>query len=489
VDNERGGNAITAEMPRVGLPFAIRGYALVDLIGFGGTGEVWRARDETTGQPVAVKRLWEPAGPELVARLRTEATLLAEVAGRHAVALLDVRMLTNDEVVLVVEYAAGGSLASLLASRGRLQPSEVVTVLAPLARVLGNAHNRAMRHGDLTPSNILFAPDGCPKLSDFGLALAAGERPADDPSFRDPALSAGWLPGPASDVFGLAAIGYAALTGVPPRPADAMGRVPGIAELAPNVPPALASAVEAAMSPDPDDRPDAATFAAAILRSYPAMPVRLAGSRGTPVADPAVAARRTSRSRGVTRPLALLSVVAAVVVASAAAGIGRAHLDRPAATPLQTRSPAATPVAEDPTPSTSPGDHGSDYKAIVANLFALRAKAFATGDLSLLRSVYLHESLVLDMDRAALRVLITQHLRTRGFTQRIDSVSTEEVSDGFVQLWVTSTIPAYEIVGPRGRVVARRASRTQSFEMTIVRMHGRWLVQGLDKKSSLDALS
>lgn len=474
------------------LPFTLPGYTLAGLLGFGGTGEVWRGVDEATGEPVALKRLWEPAAGELVSRLRRTAMLVDQTAGRHAVALRDVRMLLNDEVVLVMEYAAGGSLAGLLTRRGRLHPSEVVTLLAPLAKALATTHANALCHGDITPSNVVFGADGKPLLSDFGLALATGERPADDPGFRDPALSAGWAPGPASDVFGLAAIGYTALTGVAPRPADVMaGPVPmtsvaAISELTQSVPPALASVVEAALAFDPDARPDAAAFAPAVLRSCSAAPIRLVEQRRTPETDSIPSSsggrhRAPKPARRRPRRVALTTVIVLSVVLSALTGAGWARLGpRPAAALPPSAAPSATAssAAEAALIPQVPTD-GDFYKPIVADLLARRAEAFATGNVKLLRSVYAPTSSVLSMDYAALQALRSQELRAQGFKQRIDSITVKKASTGLVDMWVVATIPAYTIVNGSNEVVARRGGRTQNFEMTIGMYRGTWLVRGL----------
>jgi hypothetical protein len=470
-------------MPRVDLPFALPGYRLTGLLGFGGTGEVWRAIDEGTAHPVVLKRLWEPAGPELLTRLNRDAMLLDHAAGRHAVALHEIAQLDNGEVVLVLEYAAGGSLAGLLSRRGRLHPAEVVTVIGPLARVLGNAHGNGLWHGNLSPSNVVFGADGRPKLSDFGLALATGERPSDDPVYRDPALSAGWAPGPASDVFGLATLGYAALTGVPPRPTDAMGRVPAIAELAPSVPAALASAVEAAMAPDPDARPDAATLAAAVLRSCSAAPVRLVEHRGTttsPEREPAGRGgrhRAHRRARRRPRRLALTTVVFASVGLSALTGAGWARLGQSpaAAVPASEVDVAAPAAAPAPAPSPKP----APWPRIVAHLDFLRAQAWLAGDPTLLSKVYEPTATGVDLDRAELGVLAARSLRARGFTATVEQATELSSDAGVVTLRVVDRISGYTVVNSNGEVVASRPGRTQTYRMTIERVSGTWLVKAI----------
>src|SRR6185312_12195691 len=131
------------------------------------------------------------------------------------------------------------------------------------------------------------------------------------------------------------------------------------------------------------------------------------------------------RSRGV----AVVGMVAAVVAIAALVGIASARLNPPHASALQPPVPtrhvvSAAPRWTDATP----------YRGIVAHLLALRAHAFATGDAKVLRAVYTPTSLVMDMDRADLRVLRSQQLRTLGFIQRVTAMTTEDVNTGWVQL-------------------------------------------------------
>ncbi|HEY8729477.1 MAG TPA: serine/threonine-protein kinase, partial [Acidothermaceae bacterium] len=192
--------------------FSLAGYEVDQLIGFGGSGEVWRARELATGHVVALKRL-RGATPTSVEGdpLRREAALLGTVQHEHVVALRAV-VPTDEGLVLVLDYASGGSLAALLAARGRLSAGEVVTIGAPLAQALSDVHARGVCHGDITPSNIVFDESGKPLLADLGVARLVGEGgspTAATPGYADPTAVAGWqlparIAGPASDVHGLA---------------------------------------------------------------------------------------------------------------------------------------------------------------------------------------------------------------------------------------------------------------------------------------------
>ena len=152
----------------------VPGYTLEARLGRGGSGEVWRAVPRRGGAPVAVKVL-VAGDPERQAR---EAALLGGLDHPHLVRLLEVVHQPQrggaPRVALVLELLAGGSLAALLARRGRLRPGEVVTAIAPVAAALAHAHDNGVVHGDLSPGNIVFTAEGRPVLTDLGVARVLG---------------------------------------------------------------------------------------------------------------------------------------------------------------------------------------------------------------------------------------------------------------------------------------------------------------------------
>ncbi|SDM62784.1 Serine/threonine protein kinase [Geodermatophilus siccatus] len=264
----------------------VPGYRLEELLGRGGSGEVWRAVPRSGGPAVAVKLL--VAGD--AERQAREAALLGELDHPHLVRLHEVvhgpRRGGQPRVALVLDLLAGGSLAALLARRGRLRPGEVVTALAPVAAALAHAHDRGVVHGDLSPGNVVFTAEGRPVLTDLGVARVLGEEAAREvtPAYVDPTVARGGAPGPASDVFGVAAAAFHALTGVAPwnaaTPADTLrvaaeGELPDLAELAPGAPPDLLVVIARGLSADPHDRGSAAAFALDLRHACRPEPVRL----------------------------------------------------------------------------------------------------------------------------------------------------------------------------------------------------------------------
>jgi hypothetical protein len=264
----------------------VPGYVLEQLLGRGGSGEVWRARPRGGGPPVAVKVLLR-GDPERQVR---EAAMLSELDHPHLVRLHRVVRREvrggDTEVALVLDLLAGGSLASLLARRGRLRPGEVVTTVAPVAAALAQAHDRGVVHGDLSPGNVVFTAEGRPVLTDLGTARLVGEagRAEVTPAYVDPVVARGGAPGPASDVFGVAAAAFHALTGIAPwnaaDPAGTLavatrGEVPDLTLLAPDAPAELVRVVERGLSLEPHLRGSAAAFALDLRHACTPEPVRL----------------------------------------------------------------------------------------------------------------------------------------------------------------------------------------------------------------------
>jgi serine/threonine protein kinase len=199
-------------------PPSVPGYVLQALLGRGSAGEVWRAVPRSGGEAVAVKLLLD-GDPERQAR---EAVLLGSLDHPHLVRLREVvhqpRRGGPPGVALVLDLLEGGSLAALLARRGRLRPGEVVTTVAPVAAAVAHAHAQGVVHGDLSPGNVVFTAEGRPILTDLGVARLLGQEAAVEvtPAYVDPTVARGGAVGPASDVFGLAAAAFHALTGVAP---------------------------------------------------------------------------------------------------------------------------------------------------------------------------------------------------------------------------------------------------------------------------------
>ena len=267
----------------------VPGYDLLDRLGSGGSGQVWRARRRVDGLPVAVKLVRPGAGDaDALTGVLAEAGLLAGLRHEHVLHLYDVLPLGDpgDPVVAVVtQLAAGGSLAQVLHRRRLLSPGELVTVLHPISRALGDLHRAGVVHGDVSPGNLLFRSDGMPLLGDLGTARVAGEQglagwgtDAHD-GMVAPEVLEGFPAAAESDVYQLGAVAWLCLVGE--RPGPGFDR-PTLTEVSPALPPALVELVQGCMAPQPEDRPAADDLPAALLELVDPEPVEVA-----PDADPA----------------------------------------------------------------------------------------------------------------------------------------------------------------------------------------------------------
>jgi hypothetical protein len=528
------------EVPAV--PPVVPGYALETLLGRGGSGEVWRAVPRRGGPAVAVKVLVD-GDPERQAR---EAALLGELDHPHLVRLLEVvhqpRRGEAARVALVLELLAGGSLAALLARRVRLRPGEVVTAVAPVAAALAHAHARGVVHGDLSPGNIVFTAEGRPVLTDLGVARVLGEVAAGDvtPPYVDPTVARGGAPGPASDVFGVAAAAFHALTGVAPwnaaTAADtlavaAAGFLPDLRELAPEAPDQLLAVVERGLSADPHDRGTAAAFALDLRSACRPEPVRLPvtgvpdgdlGRTGRgprtehthqvpgrrPRAAPAVVGAGNRRWRHRRRgraawPTVLARVVAAAagrrsaVLAVAAAALLAAGLTgalRSAAEPGAPASAAATSRAQPATPSAPPAPPvpgaedpppaaPADWAAVVAGLYDVRAAALASASADRLDAVYAPGSPLLAADREHVEALRDSGERLRGFAPEVVSAEAATVTTERVVLDLVDRWPAYEVVSPAAAGVRVAPGRPESaVRMVLVRRGPGWRIESATRQ-------
>ncbi len=191
-------------------------FVLIEKLGAGGYGEVWRARDEMRDTEVALKILYpqflnsEPAWQVFM----REFTLTARLNHPGVLRVFE-PMRTADAVVLPMVYAAGGDLRQLRgASYTRILP-----LLIDIAAALEHAHARRIVHRDLKPSNILLDAAGRPLLADFGAGASEGDSssgPPGSPFSASPQQLAGEAARPADDIYGLGALAYELLSGYPP---------------------------------------------------------------------------------------------------------------------------------------------------------------------------------------------------------------------------------------------------------------------------------
>ncbi|MEE2522733.1 serine/threonine-protein kinase [Pseudarthrobacter sp. J75] len=251
-------------------PPQVPGFSVGRELGRGGSADVWLVEAERTGGRFALKCFHTPVAEEDV---RRELRILSVLDHQHLVKAHDAVRAGgegNPRLGILLDFAAGGSLAQLIAARGRLTVGETVTVLTPLAQALSYLHAKGFTHADVSPGNVLFTAEGKPLLADVGIARMVGDPAAAEragtPGFCDPAPVDTVRMGlqPERDLYSLAAVGWFCLTGETPPPTPDRPPLPLIF---PDVPPALAAALESALHEDRRQRPTAAEFATAVYRS------------------------------------------------------------------------------------------------------------------------------------------------------------------------------------------------------------------------------
>ena len=197
-------------------------YEVIDEIGDGAMGRVYRAFDPAVSRLVAVKTvkteyLTRDTAEEYLKRFRREAQA---AGGLNHPAIVRVFDLGEDH--LVMEYVEGRTLQQVLRERGRLPPAEALRLLGPVAEALDHAHRAGIVHRDIKPANIMVQPDGQPKLMDFGVArieasvMTTAGQVLGSPSYMAPEQIAGESVTSRSDVYSLAVVAYEMLTGQPP---------------------------------------------------------------------------------------------------------------------------------------------------------------------------------------------------------------------------------------------------------------------------------
>jgi serine/threonine-protein kinase len=247
-------------------------YRLLDRLAVGGMGEIWCAEDQVLGRSVAVKILREEhAGdPTFRRRFRDEAQHAALLVHPNVAQVFD--FCEGDEAAgvppyLVMELVRGEPLSAVIEREAPLDAEQTFSILGQAASALAAAHDAGVVHRDIKPANLLVCPDGGLKVTDFGIARAAGSSAVTTagtlygtPHYVSPEQVSGETVTGASDFYALGVVAYECLTGVRMFDGEAMTvllahRDRPAPPLPPGVPAGLRDLVAAMLDKDPAKRP------------------------------------------------------------------------------------------------------------------------------------------------------------------------------------------------------------------------------------------
>jgi serine/threonine protein kinase len=360
-------------------------YELLELIGEGGMGTVYRGRDPRFDRPVAIKALHPQLkrDPDVVERFKAEAVIQAKLNHPNIVSVLDF-VADDQHLAIVMEFVEGVPLNRMIEqSRGPLDPDLVVTLFAQALSGIGFAHAKGLVHRDLKPSNILVQTfdDGevIARIADFGVAKILGTekfRTATTAKMGTLAyMSSEHLRSPKSvdarsDLYSLGVTLFEALTGQVPFDADTEYElmrqivetpVPPVRSLNRSLPPVFDAVVARATAKDPPQRfQTAAEFRDALrmigadgsARAQPALraPVPPQPEEPPALQAPPAPVRRGSSS-GAFSGRALRNLVPWIIVLSFAGGAAvliRRASENPAEAPTAPPNPARVPALASP---------------------------------------------------------------------------------------------------------------------------------------------
>jgi serine/threonine protein kinase len=282
-------------------------YRVLEVLGAGGMGVVFRAEDAQLRREIALKTIRPELAltPENLTRFLREARATAALQHDHIVPIYQVSE-ERGVPFLAMPLLRGKTLEARLAKEPRLPQPEILQIGREAAEGLAAAHEHGLVHRDIKPANMwLESPTGRVKLLDFGLVRSAGEESGitgsgvilGTPAYMSPEQTSGRTVDNRSDLFSLGCVLYRLATGRPPfQGSDPISTLVAVAsaqpkaprEVDPSVPPGLSALIMKLLEKNPDDRPASARAVAEILASLERVPA------------PAIVPRQAAPSRAVT---------------------------------------------------------------------------------------------------------------------------------------------------------------------------------------------
>jgi serine/threonine protein kinase len=257
-------------------------YRIDGVLGFGGMGVVYRARDLKLDSEIALKRIRpDRVSPERRETLRREIILSRKVTHENVCRVYDLVEIEGEEFVSM-EHLPGQTLKDIEERERTLPLGRGLSIAKGICNGLAAAHRIGVLHRDLKPENVMVGEDGKPRLMDFGIAVESrlysgekGDTVPGTPQFLAPELLQGDAPSPRTDVYAMGVLLFEMFTGRVPFDDNDTARLvrrvisekaPRVESLRPDLPPELRDVLERAIAKDPETRfADATALADAIV--------------------------------------------------------------------------------------------------------------------------------------------------------------------------------------------------------------------------------
>ena len=304
-------------------------YEILALLGQGGMGAVYKARDTELDRLVALKiiRPELTTNPEILKRFKQELILARQVTHRNVIRIFDLGQADGFKFI-TMEYLEGQDLRGVLREKGKLTPEQAARVILQICRALEAAHGEGVIHRDLKPQNIMIDANGRAYVMDFGIARSA-HLPGmtqtgalvGTPEYMSPEQAKGEKLGEQSDIFSLGVILYELVVGQSPYYSETplatlwkrlQEKAKPLCEIDPTIPKAFSDIVEKALEVEPENRFANAGEFAQRLESWLGVSPSMIGS----ITDQALV------PLPVQKPIWKYTAIAATVLLLAVAGIG-----------------------------------------------------------------------------------------------------------------------------------------------------------------------
>src|SRR5579859_5328195 len=422
-------------------------YEIIQLLGEGGMGAVYKAHDRELERDVALKliRAELARNPEILARFKQELILARQVTHRNVIRIFDVGQADGFKFI-TMEYLEGRDLRAVLREKGKLAPEEAAKIIVQICRALEAAHSEGVIHRDLKPQNIMMDANGRAYVMDFGIARSAylpgmtqTGALVGTPEYMSPEQAKGEKLDERSDLFSLGVILYELLTGRSPYYSETplatlwkriQEKAPPLTDVDPTIPKSLSDIVAKALEIEPENRFANAGEFAQQLEIWLGISPSMIGS----ITDQALAPLQ------VQKPIWKYTAVGAIVVLLAVAGLGLPKKFSPGSSKNVAHAPVSVLVADFTNHTGDPiFDDTLEPMFNVALEGASFVNAFSRGEAHKLAQQLPHPTDKLDEQPARLvavsqgiGAVITGELSRRGDTYSLSVTALDAVSGNVI---------------------------------------------------------